>query len=94
MWPWKETVETYLDSHGVIQPREYGTFRQLTEALAAHATILLGIIKFWPSTASRKAPILHIVKKQNSHAALRTDRPDRWAGRRRPLYFWKSSVGG
>lgn len=35
VWPWKETVETYLDSHGVAQPLVQhniapGTFEQLT----------------------------------------------------------------
>ena len=35
VWPWKETAETYLDSHGVAQPLVQhnvapGTFEQLT----------------------------------------------------------------
>ena len=50
VWPWKETVETYLDSHGVAQPLVQnniapGTFEQLTgqPSLLVQA-ILLGIV--------------------------------------------------
>ncbi|MBR2217674.1 MAG: DUF368 domain-containing protein [Alistipes sp.] len=52
VWPWKETVETYLDSHGVAQPLVQnniapGTFEQLTgqPSLLVQA-ILLGIVGF------------------------------------------------
>lgn len=52
VWPWKETVETYLDSHGVAQPLVQnniapGTFEQLTgqPSLFVQA-ILLGIVGF------------------------------------------------
>ena len=52
VWPWKETVETYLDSHGVAQPLVQnniapGTFEQLTgqSSLLVQA-ILLGIVGF------------------------------------------------
>ena len=52
VWPWKETVETYLDSHGVVQPLVQnniapGTFEQLTgqPSLLVQA-ILLGIVGF------------------------------------------------
>ena len=52
VWPWKETVETYLDSHGVAQPLVQnniapGTFEQLTgqPSLPVQA-ILLGIVGF------------------------------------------------
>ncbi len=50
VWPWKETVETYLDSHGIAQPLVQnnispGTFEQLTgqPSLLVQA-ILLGIV--------------------------------------------------
>ena len=52
VWPWKETVETYLDSHGVAQPLVQnniapGTFEQLTgqPSLLVQA-ILLSIVGF------------------------------------------------
>ena len=52
VWPWKETVKTYLDSHGVAQPLVQnniapGTFEQLTgqPSLLVQA-ILLGIVGF------------------------------------------------
>ena len=52
VWPWKETVETYLDSRGVAQPLVQnniapGTFEQLTgqPSLLVQA-ILLGIVGF------------------------------------------------
>ena len=52
VWPWKETVETYLDSHGVAQPLVQnnvapGTFEQLTgqPSLLVQA-VLLGIVGF------------------------------------------------
>ena len=52
VWPWKETVETYLDSHGIAQPLVQnnispGTFEQLTgqPSLLVQA-ILLGIVGF------------------------------------------------
>lgn len=52
VWPWKETVETYLDSHGVAQPLVQnniapGTFEQLTgqPSLLVQA-ILLGVVGF------------------------------------------------
>ena len=52
VWPWKETVETYLDSHGVAQPLVQnniapGTFEQLTgqSSLLVQA-ILLGSVGF------------------------------------------------
>ena len=52
VWPWKETVETYLDSHGVAQPLVQnnvapGTFQQLTgqPSLLVQA-VLLGIVGF------------------------------------------------
>ena len=52
VWPWKETVETYLDSHGVAQPLVQnniapGTFEQLTgqPSLLVQA-ILPGIVGF------------------------------------------------
>ena len=52
VWPWKETVETYLDSHGVAHPlvqnnNAPGTFEQLTgqPSLLVQA-ILLGIVGF------------------------------------------------
>ena len=52
VWPWQETVETYLDSHGVAQPLVQnniapGTFEQLTgqPSLLVQA-ILLGIVGF------------------------------------------------
>ena len=52
VWPWKETVETYLDSHGVAQPLVQnniapGTCEQLTgqPSLLVQA-ILLGIVGF------------------------------------------------
>ena len=52
VWPWKETVETYLDSHGVAQPLVQnniapGTFEQLTgqPSLLVQA-LLLGIVGF------------------------------------------------
>ena len=52
VWPWKETVETYLDSHGVAQPLVQtniapGTFEQLTgEPSLLTQAILLGIVGF------------------------------------------------
>ena len=52
VWPWKETVETYLDSHGVAQPLVQtniapGTFEQLTgEPSLLVQAILLGIVGF------------------------------------------------
>lgn len=52
VWPWKETVETYLDSHSVAQPLVQnnvapGTFEQLTgqPSLLVQA-VLLGIVGF------------------------------------------------
>lgn len=52
VWPWKETVETYFDSHGVAQPLVQnnvapGTFEQLTgqPSLLVQA-VLLGIVGF------------------------------------------------
>lgn len=52
VWPWKETVETYLDSHGVSQPLVQnnvapGIFEQLTgqPSLLVQA-VLLGIVGF------------------------------------------------
>ena len=52
VWPWKETVETYLDSHGIAQPLVQtniapGTFEQLTgEPSLLVQAILLGIVGF------------------------------------------------
>ena len=52
VWPWKETVETYLDSHGIAQPLVQtniapGTFEQLTgEPSLLTQAILLGIVGF------------------------------------------------
>ena len=52
VWPWKETVETYLDSHGVAQPLVQnniapGTFEQLTgQPSRLVQAILLGIVGF------------------------------------------------
>ncbi len=50
VWPWKETVETYLDSHGVEQPLVQhnvmpGTFEQLTgePSLLLQAALLCAV---------------------------------------------------
>ena len=58
VWPWKETAETYLDSHGVAQPLVQhnvapGTFEQLTgQPSQLVQAVLLCVADFWPSTAS------------------------------------------
>lgn len=69
VWPWKETVETYLDSHGVAQPLVQtniapGTFEQLTgqPSLLMQAT-LLGIVGFMAIYGIELAARI-IVKKQ------------------------------
>lgn len=52
VWPWKETVETYLDNHGVAQPLVQanvapGTFEQLTgQPSQLVQAILLCIVGF------------------------------------------------
>ena len=50
VWPWKETVETYLDSHGVAQPLVQhnvapGAFEQLTgqPSLLVQAILLCAV---------------------------------------------------
>ena len=70
VWPWKETVETYLDSHGVAQPLVQnniapGTFEQLTGAtLAARAGYSCSALwDFWSFTASSLVARM-IVQKQ------------------------------
>lgn len=69
VWPWKETVETYLDSHGVAQPLVQtniapGTFEQLTgqPSLLVQA-ILLGIVGFMAIYGIELAARI-IIKKQ------------------------------
>ena len=56
VWPWKETVETYLDSHGVEQPLVQhnvapGAFEQLTgqpsQLLEAVALCAVGFLAIY-----------------------------------------------
>lgn len=69
VWPWKETVETYLDSHGVAQPLVQtniapGTFEQLTgQPSLLMQAILLGIVGFMAIYGIELAARI-IVKKQ------------------------------
>ncbi|WP_302374081.1 DUF368 domain-containing protein [Alistipes timonensis] len=69
VWPWKETVETYLDSHGVAQPLMQtniapGTFEQLTgQPSLLMQAILLGIVGFMAIYGIELAARI-IVKKQ------------------------------
>ena len=69
VWPWKETVETYLDSHGVAQPLVQtniapGTFEQLTgQPSLFMQAILLGIVGFMAIYGIELAARI-IVKKQ------------------------------
>ena len=69
VWPWKETVETYLDSHGVAQPLVQtniapGTFEQLTgQPSLLMQAILLGIVGFMAIYGIELAARI-IIKKQ------------------------------
>lgn len=69
VWPWKETMETYLDSHGVAQPLVQtniapGTFEQLTgQPSLFMQAILLGIVGFMAIYGIELAARI-IVKKQ------------------------------
>lgn len=69
VWPWKETVETYFDSHGVAQPLVQtniapGTFEQLTgQPSLLMQAILLGIVGFMAIYGIELAARI-IVKKQ------------------------------
>ena len=69
VWPWKETVETYLDSHGIAQPLVQtniapGTFEQLTgQPSLLMQAILLGIVGFMAIYGIELAARI-IVKKQ------------------------------
>ena len=81
VWPWKEVVETYTDSHGKIMPLVEsnvapGRFEALTQqdALLAEA-IVLCIVGFLAIYCIELAARIVVKNRRNSHAAFRTYRP-------------------
>lgn len=81
VWPWKETAETYLDSHGVAQPLVQhnvapGTFEQLTGQPSQLVQAVLALRRrISGHLRHRTAGAYHRQKRgEVTHATLRTDR--------------------
>lgn len=81
VWPWKETAETYLDSHGVAQPLVQhnvapGTFEQLTGQPSQLVQAVLALRRRISGHLRHRTAGAHHRQKRGgvTHATLRTDR--------------------